>query len=484
VLGGGSAGLTAAVMSAGLGARTLLVELHKLGGDCLHTGCIPSKTLIRSANVAALIGRATEFGLNIPDATIDFPRVDFARVMERVASVIRAIEPHDSPERLASLGVEVRFGEARFLSPREIAVEGEAVRGRKFVIATGSRPAVPVIEGLRDYFTNEDIFELRKRPEHLIVLGGGPIGVEMAQAFRRLGSQVTVLEAAPRILPREDPEVSALIAGIFEQEGIRVCVNAKVLGDSVAESSQHSLRHSIEFERGGKRETLGGDVLLVAVGRRPNVESLSLDKAGVEIDPRGIRTNARCRTTAGNIYACGDVAGRYYFTHTAEYEAKIAVTNAILHVPLKLDYRAVPWVTFTDPEAARVGLSEEEARQRHGNIKVHRIGLEHEDRALTDAETLGLVKVIATPKGKVLGAHIVSARAGEMILEYTLAMQHGIPLAKLSRTIHPYPTYSLAGRHAADLYWRARASKTLVRWLQRVFGYSGALPKRESEPRP
>ena len=484
VLGGGSAGLTAAVMSAGLGARTLLVERHKLGGDCLHTGCIPSKALIRSANVASLVHRAAEFGLDVPLSSVDFPRVDFPRVMERVADVIRTIEPHDSPEHLATRGVEVRFGEARFLSPREITLNGETLRSRKFVIATGSRPAIPPIEGLSGglggYLTNENVFELRKRPEHLIVLGAGPIGAEMAQAFRRLGSLVTLLDMAPRVLPREDPDVSALITSVFEQEGIRVCVSAKVIRDTVREpgpgETEPLTEHRIDFEHGGKRETIGGDALLIAVGRRPNVEGLDLEKAGVAVESQGIPTNARCRTTTSNIYACGDVAGRFLFTHTAEYEAKVAVTNAILHIPMKLDYRAVPWVTFTDPEAARVGLTEEEARRQHGAVKVHRITLNREDRSLTDGETEGLVKVIATPKGRVLGAHIVSPRAGEMILEYTLAMQHSIPLAKLSSTIHPYPTFALAARHAADLYWREKASPTLIRWLQRIFGYSGTIP--------
>ena len=476
VLGGGSAGLTSAVMSAGLGARTLLVEQHKLGGDCLNTGCVPSKTLIRSANVAAAVGRASEFGLNVPTVEVDFPRV-----MERVAGVIRTIEPHDSPENLASRGVEVRFGEARFVSPREIALNGETLGSRKFVIATGSRPVVPPIEGLKNYLTNENLFELRKRPDRLLVLGAGPIGVEMAQAFRRLGSQVTLLDMAPRILPREDPDVSALIQSVFEQEGIRVVVGAKVLRDTVRESASDkggaTTEHRLEFEHGGKQETASGDALLVAVGRRANVEGLDLEKAGVAVERQGIRTNARCRTTASHIYACGDVAGRFLFTHTAEYEAKIAVTNAILRVPLKLDYRAVPWVTFTEPETARVGQTEEEARQQHGEVKVHRITLDHEDRALTDGETQGLVKIIATPRGRVLGAHIVSPRAGEMILEYTLAMQHGIRLPKISSTIHPYPTFALAARHAADLYWREKASKKLVRWLQRIFGYSGKIPE-------
>jgi len=477
VLGGGSAGLTASVMSAGLGARTLLIERHKLGGDCLNTGCIPSKALIRSANVAALVARASEFGIHAPGPAVDFPRV-----MERVAGVIRRIEPHDGPERLARLGVEVRFGEARFVSPREIMVNGGTLRSRKFVIATGSRPAVPPVEGLRSYLTNENLFDLRTRPEHLLVLGAGPIGVEMAQAFRRLGSRVTLFDLAPRILPREDPEVSSLVASVFEQEGIRIAVNAKILRDEVRESSSGKTEHTLTFEQNGRKESVSGDALLIAVGRRPNVEELGLDKAGVAVEGKGIRVNARCRTTASNIYACGDVTGEYLFTHTAEYQAKIAVTNSILHVPLKLDYRAVPWVIFTEPEAARVGLTEEEARQQHGAVKVHRITFEHEDRAIidgemTDSEAVGLVKVIATPQGKVLGAHIVSSRAGEMILEYTLALQHGLRLPQISSTIHPYPTFALAGRHAADLYWREKASKTLVRWLQRIFGYSGTVPK-------
>ncbi|MGH9786429.1 MAG: dihydrolipoyl dehydrogenase family protein, partial [Terriglobia bacterium] len=291
VLGGGSAGLTSAVMSASLGARTLLIERHKLGGDCLNTGCIPSKALIRSANVAALVARASEFGLTVPP-----PAVDFSRVMERVAGVIRRIEPHDSPERLARAGVEVRFGEARFVSPREIVVNGETLRSRKFVIATGSRPAIPPVEGLRSYLTNETLFDIRTRPDRLLILGAGPIGVEMAQAFRRLGSRVTLFDLAPRILPREDPEVSALVASVFEQEGIRIIVNAKLLRDEVRESAGKT-EHTLTFEpvRAPTRSTSSGqavsegtfpgqgtatgDALLVAVGRCPNVESLGLDQA-------------------------------------------------------------------------------------------------------------------------------------------------------------------------------------------------------------
>ena len=474
VLGGGSAGLIAAGTAAQLGARTLLVERHKLGGECLNTGCVPSKALIRSANVAALLARAGEFGIDGAR-----PAVDFARVMERVAGVIRKVEPHDSPEKLARYGIETRFGEARFLSSRELLLNGETLRSKKFVLATGSRPLVPPIEGLGEYLTNETIFEIRQRPRHLLVLGAGPIGVEMAQAFHRLGSEVTLIDMAPRILPREDEEVSAEVAAFLKREGIRVFVDAAVQADSVQQASGGGLEHTLTIDHHGTPETLSGDTLLVAVGRRPNVEGMQLEKAGVTVDRQGIRVDNRCRTTARHIYACGDVTGHYLFTHTAEYQGKVAVTNAILHVPMKLNYKAVPWAIFSDPEVARVGLTESEARQKHGAVKVHRVPFRNEDRAITDSERTGLVKLIATRwGGKLLGAHIVGPHAGELIMEYTLAMKHGISLAGLSDTIHPYPTFSLAGRHAADFYWVEKSTERLVRWIQRIFGYSGPIAER------
>ena len=474
VLGGGSAGLTAAGAAAQLGARTLLVARHKLGGDCLNTGCVPSKALIRSANVAALVARAGEFGIDGAK-----PQVNFLKVMERVAGVIRKVEPHDSPEKLARYGVETRFGEARFLSSRELLLNGETLRSKKFVVATGSRPLVPPLDGLTDYLTNETLFEIRTQPRHLLIMGAGPIGVEMAQAFRRLGSEVTLIDMAPRILPHEDEEVSAQVAAFLKREGIRVYVDAAVKADSVRHARGGVLEHTLTLDHHGTPETVSGDTLLVAVGRRPNVEELGLDKAGVAVERQGIRVDSRCRTTARNIYACGDVTGHFLFTHTAEYQGKVAVTNAILHLPMKLNYKAVPWAIFSDPEVARVGLTEAEAREKHGSVKVHRVSFRSEDRAITDSERVGMVKLIATRwRGKLLGAHIVGPHAGELIMEYTLAMKHGISLAGLSDTIHPYPTFSLAGRHAADFYWMEKSTEGLVRWIQRIFGYTGPIAER------
>jgi len=474
VLGGGAAGLTAAGAGAQLGAKTLLIERHTLGGECLNTGCVPSKALIRSANVAALIGRAREFGIETGPTA-----VNFAEVMERVARVIRRIEPRDSPQRLARYGVETRFGQARFVSPREIEVNGEKLRARRFIVATGSQPLIPPIDGLSHYLTNETIFEIRRRPDHLMILGAGPVGVEMAQAFVRLGSRVTLLDMAPHILPREDPEVSEQVKAILQKDGVQVYVDATARRDSVTLGADGIVEHALEFDHQGSAAIASGDALLVAVGRRPNVEGLGLENAKVEVSQQGIQIDARCRTTARNIYACGDVTGQYQFTHVAEHQAKIAMANAILRLPMKLDYRAVPWVIFTEPEMARVGMTEAEARRKHGEVKVYRVQFRNEDRAITDSETTGILKVIATRSGKkILGAHIVGPHAGELIMEFTLAIRHGLSPAKLSATIHPYPTLSLAGRHAADFYWTEKSTANLARWVRRIFGYSGPIAER------
>ena len=474
VLGGGSAGLTAAGTAAQLGARTLLVERHKLGGECLNTGCVPSKALIRSANVAALVARAGEFGMDGAR-----PQVNFTKVMERVAGG----DPQGGAARQPGKAGPLRGRNALRrgpvpLLPAKLLLNGETLRSKKFVLATGSRPLVPPLDGLTDYLTNETLFEIRTQPRHLLIMGAGPIGVEMAQAFRRLGSEVTLIDMAPRILPHEDEEVSAEVAAFLKREGIRVYVDAAVKADSVRQTN-NGLKHTLTLDHHGTPETVSGDTLLVAVGRRPNVEELGLDKAGVAVERQGIRVDSRCRTTARNIYACGDVTGHFLFTHTAEYQGKVAVTNAILHVPMKLNYKAVPWAIFSDPEVARVGLTESEAREKHGSVKVHRVSFRSEDRAITDSERVGMVKLIATRwRGKLLGAHIVGPHAGELIMEYTLAMKHGISLAGLSNTIHPYPTFSLAGRHAADFYWMEKSTEGLVRWIQRIFGYSGPIAER------
>ena len=472
VLGGGSAGLTAAGIAAQLGVRTLLVERHKLGGECLNTGCIPSKALVRSANVAALMSRASEYGLGFGG------QVDFPAVMDRVAQVIRRIEPHNSAETLARYGVETQFGQAAFLSNHEVQLNGSTLRSSKFVIATGSRPFVPPLEGLTDYLTNETLFSIRNQPAHLVIVGAGPVGVEMAQAFRRLGSNVTLLERAPRILPREDEEISAHAAVSLKADGVRIYVDAKLLSDRV-ESSRVGIIHTITLDHHGTQESITGDALLVAAGRFPNFEELNLDKAGIIADRQGIRIDNRCRTTAPNIFACGDVTGHFQFTHMAEYQAKVAVSNAILHWPMKLDYRAVPWAIFTDPEIARVGLTELEARKQFGSVTIFRSSFLDEDRAIVDGSNSGMIKVIASKNGrKIRGAHIIGPRASEIIMEFVIAMQHGLSVADLSNTIHPYPSYSLAARHAADGYWLKKSSPTLVRWIQRIFGYSGPIAER------
>jgi dihydrolipoamide dehydrogenase len=473
VVGGGAAGLTAAGIGAQLGAKTLLIEQNKLGGECLYTGCVPSKALLRSARVASLLRRAREFGINVSEA-----KVDFAQVMDRVARVISHIEPHDSPERMARYGVETRFGTARFASARDLDLNGERLTSRRFIISTGSRPAIPPIEGLSDCLTNETLFQIRRRPEHLVILGAGAVGVEMAQAFARLGSRVTLLEAAGRILPKEDEEVSAEAARLLERDGVRVLAGAGVQKVS-ANGGGETPEYVLLVQHRAAAQSITADALLVAAGRRPGIDGLALENAGVRFTRQGITINSRCRTSVPGIYACGDVTGHYQFTHMAEHQAKIAVANAILHLPLRLDYRAVPWSIFTDPEIACVGMTEKEAHDRHGDVKVYRARFDGEDRAIADGETDGFVKVVASRTGKrVLGAHIVGPHAGELIMEYVLAMRHGISLPKLSSTIHPYPTLSLAGRHAADAYWTERSTPNLARWVQRLFGYSGPIAER------
>jgi pyruvate/2-oxoglutarate dehydrogenase complex dihydrolipoamide dehydrogenase (E3) component len=301
----------------------------------------------------------------------------------------------------------------------------------------------------------------------------------MAQAFARLGSRVTLLELAPRLLPREDPEVSGQVKSVLETDGVQVHLNAAVRRASAEADADGSVEHTLSFDGDGTRGTVSGDALLVAAGRLPNVEGLGLERAGVKFTPQGIVMDTRCRTTARNIYACGDVTGQFAFTHVAEHQAKVAVANAVLRLPMKLDYRAVPWAIFTEPEVARVGMTEPEARRQQSGVKVYRVRFGSEDRAITDDETTGFLKLIASRRGrKILGAHIVGPRAGELILEFVLAMQHGISPAKLSATIHPYPTFSLAGRHAADIYWLEKSTGNLARWVQRIFGYSGAIAER------
>jgi pyruvate/2-oxoglutarate dehydrogenase complex dihydrolipoamide dehydrogenase (E3) component len=466
VIGGGAAGLVAAAGAAALGAKVVLVEKHRLGGDCLWTGCVPSKALLASARVAHLLRAGARYGLPPSDAPVALPAV-----MERVRQVIRAIEPNDSPERFRALGVEVVFGAGRFTAPDRFEVDGRAIAARRFVLATGSRPAAPAIPGLDTvpYLTNETVFELSEPLASLIVLGAGPIGMELAQAFARLGTQVTVVETAAAALGREDRELAALLVERLEQDGVRFHLGAKVLR---AEGGG-AARIAIERPAGGKRETLEAARLLVAAGRSANTEDLGLEAAGVALANGRVQVDARLRTSNPCIYACGDVIGRFPFTHMAEHQAGVVLRNALFRFPAKAETRVVPWCTFTDPELARVGLSEDEARARNLPHAVYRFPFADLDRAQAEGETAGLVKLVADPRGRLLGAAILGPQAGELIHEYVLALTHRMKLSDISRTIHVYPTLAQANRRAADLAFKAALTpgrKRLLRWLFRLRG--------------
>ncbi len=445
VIGGGSAGLVAAGGAGILGARVALIEKNLLGGDCLYTGCVPSKALIRSAKLASDAKRAADFGFRISD--FGFRNDKFASVTNRVQNVIKAIEPHDSPARFEKMGVEVIFGTPRFLSSTEIEVTlketgaAKILKAKRFCISTGSSPFVPPIEGLEEtgFITNENLFHLKDLPARLIVLGGGAIGAEMGQAFQRLGARVTLVEMADRILIKEDEEVSALMEEVFRQEGIKVLTKSK----AVRARKNSKGEKVLTVESGDKQTEIVADEILVALGRKANVKGLDLENANVKYDEKRIETDAYLRTTAKNIFAAGDVTNHFQFTHTADYEAQIVLQNCFLFYPLtkKADYRVIPWATFTEPEIGRVGLTENEAKKKHGKVKVIKVQFEENDRAHAEGEIEGFAKVILNGK-RIVGAQIVGARAGELIHEFVLAMRLGLSLDDLNKAIHVYPTLS------------------------------------------
>ena len=470
VIGAGSAGLVSAYIAAAVKARVTLVEKHKLGGDCLNTGCVPSKALIRSAKLLSHMRRSREFGIRA--ATAEF---DFAEVMERVQSVIKAVEPHDSAERYTGLGVEVIEGTAKIVSPWEVEItrNGGAVQRlttRAIVIAAGASPFVPPIPGIEEtgYLTSDTVWNLRQLPRRLVVLGGGPIGSELTQTFARLGAQVTQVEMAPRILMREDAEVSELVTRRFRAEGIAVLVEHKAK-QFVIENGEKIL--IAEFE--GRDVRIPFDALLVAVGRVANLKGYGLDELGIPAE-RTVTTNEFLQTRFPNIYAAGDVAGPYQFTHTAAHQAWYAAVNALFD-PFKkfrADYSVIPWATFVDPEAARVGLNEIEAKERAIPYEVSVYGIDDLDRAIADGEAHGFVKVLTLPgKDRILGVTIVGAHAGDLIAEYVLAMRHGIGLNKILGTIHIYPTMAEANKYAAGVWKKAHAPQKLLKWVERFHGW-------------
>ena len=479
VIGAGSAGLVSAYLAAALRARVTLVEGHRMGGDCLNTGCVPSKALIRSARLAAESRRAAALGLSGPPLA-----VDFAAVMERVQAMIGAVAPHDSVERYTALGVDVRRGRARIVSPWCVEVDGHPITTRAIIIAAGAEPIVPDLPGIAktDYLTSETLWRLRTLPPRLLVLGGGPVGCEMAQAFAQLGSQVTLVQQAPRLLMREDDEVSAFVAARMAADGVRVLTrHTPVAIDAAGGSGAMRIGHD------GAAMVEPFDALLVAVGRRPRTAGYGLEELGIGVTAaQAVETDAWLQTIHPNILACGDVAGPYQFTHAAAHQAQSAVLTG-LFAPFhrsRPDYSVMPAVTFTDPEVARVGLNEREARAQGIAHACVRYDLHELDRAIVDGAAEGFLKVLTPPgKDRILGATITGAHAGEMLAEFALAMRHGIGLKGLLNTVHAYPTYVEANRYVAGTWRRAHASRTVLGLLARFHAWrrGRAAPQFESD---
>jgi pyruvate/2-oxoglutarate dehydrogenase complex dihydrolipoamide dehydrogenase (E3) component len=456
IIGGGVGGLVTASVAGQLGLKVTLVERsNRLGGDCLHYGCVPSKTLIHTAKLASSMRQGTRFGLPAFN-----PQIDMAEVNARIRSVIKQIQVHDDPERFRGYGVDVSLGEgARFTGIRQIQIGGTVISGRRFVIATGSKPFVPDILGLKEagYVTNEDMYSLKKLPATLVVLGAGPIGLEMAHAFQRLGSKVTLIEAQVRILPNEDTEVSEALTEILRADGVVVHTGAEV--------------ERVSVDDGRKAVHCSGDVridcdtLLVAVGRRPNVDDLGLEQAGVDYTPKGINIDKRMRTSNRRIYACGDVTGVMPFTHVAEYQAGLVIANALFRFPKKANYRAVPWVIFTDPELARVGKNETQANAEGLMVETVRFEFKDIDRAKAEGAVRGFAK-LTLHKGCIIGASILGPHAGELISELALSVAKGCKPGDLAGVVHAYPTLVEINRRAANTYLSprlfSRTSKRLV----------------------
>ena len=458
IIGGGSAGLTAARFAKQLDLSVALVEKGRVGGDCTWTGCVPSKTLLRAAKSAQTIRDAARFGI-----TTSQPTIDFKSVMGRVRSVVQEIFEAESPDTLRSEGIDVIQGEARFINPKTVSVDGREINARRYLVCTGASPAIPPIDGLSDvdFLTYETIWDLEELPARLAVVGGGPIGCELAQAFCRLGSSVTLVEGAERIMLQDEPEVAEMIAQRLKEDGVDLRTNAPL--------------QRVENTASGVRLFLGEDVqveadkVLIAVGRRPQVDGIGLLEAKVEHGRGGIQVNKHLRTTQANIYAAGDCTGGYQFTHYAGYQGFMAVRNAFLPFNKKSVLEGVPWATFTDPEVAHVGLTEAQARDRHGDkVQAATWPLDQTDRWVTEGDSPGFLKVVHLPNGKLLGVTIVAARAGEMIQEWTLALDQGLKLSHMAESIHIYPTYSLASQQlASKLRVEQLLSGTMGRFLRK-----------------
>jgi len=461
VIGAGSGGLSFAAGASQMGASVVLVERAKMGGDCLNYGCVPSKSLIAAAQIGHDIKTASKFGWRV-----DEPKADFKKVHDHVRGVIAAIAPNDSVKRFEGLGVTVISEEGQFKDERTVETKTHLIRAKRFVIATGSHPFIPPIEGLSQipYYTNETIFDLQELPEHFVVIGGGPIGIELAQAFHRLGSQVTVLEAF-KALPKDDPEITAKLKEILIEEGINIQENVKII-------SFHKKLKQIECfyeDEGGNSHKVLASHLLVATGRRPSIETLNLEVAHVKFSPRGIEVDSHLKTSNSRIYAVGDCAGAYQFTHVANYHAGLVIRNSIFKLNAKVQTAAIPWVTYTDPELAHVGFLESQLQAQNMPYKALKLDFSDNDRAQAERRTEGMIKVLVSPKGIILGATILGASAGELIYPWIIAIQNKLKISALANSIAPYPTLSdinkrIAGQFYVDKLFSSRM-KNIVSWL-------------------
>lgn len=479
VIGGGAAGLTGSGLGVTLGAKTLMVEAERLGGDCTWYGCVPSKAILKAAKIAHTVRKASEDKLLDSGSTT----VSFENVIAGVHKVRQEIyHEADRPEIYEEMGVEVAFGHASFVDKHTITITNDQdtrkVSARYFLIATGAKAFVPPIPGIDEvpHLTNETLFELESQPERLAIVGAGPIGCEMAQAFSRLGTKVTVIDMASRILPRDDEELASILHQQLERDGVAFEFNASVKNFSM----QHDVIE-ITLEKDEKSSTLSTDAVLMATGRRANVKGLNLDAAGVEFD-KGIVVNDRCRTNIRHIYAAGDVTGRYQFTHMSEHMSKVALTNMLTKFPMRIDSKHVPWVTFTEPEVAHLGASREDLEESGKSFITYRFPYSRIDRALTDDVPDGVIKVYGKKRsGKILGVDIVGASAGELLGEFSVAMKNGVSLRNIADTIHAYPTYALGARRLADQWYIKNHTTLLARLLKAIFRYRGPVLEFEDD---
>lgn len=468
ILGGGAAGLTVAAGAAQLGAKCLLVEREKaLGGDCLHFGCVPSKTLIRTANVYHQMKNAARYGL--PEVRIE--PVDYKNIVKRIQSVISVIQKHDSVERFCKLGARVEFGEPMFLDEHSIHLEGKQYSAKTWVIATGSSPNIPPIEGLKHtpYITNKEIFSLEKLPESMIILGAGPIAIEMAQAFCRLGTKVSVVQRSNQILSKEDKDMADIVMNILSAEGVVFYLNSKVIRVKDAGNGREVL-----IQSGEQQKTLRAETILVAMGRDANLNGLGLKDIGVEFSTKGLIVDSRLRTTQKHIYGAGDVTGEYQFTHAAGYEGGIVVSNAIFHLPRKVDYTYLPWCTYTEPELATIGMNEKQAKAAGIDYSVWIEEFKDNDRSLAEGEYAGKIKMILDKRERPIGIQICGLRAGELVSEWVAALNGKVKLTTLASAVHPYPTLAEINKRVASKLLSTKIfSDTVKKGLKFFFNLKG-----------